>query len=135
MGRYIGMVSEKKFLLHHKIDPVHMPVSLFVDQKYKTPRHVFFWVQIVGSKFETKNFKYSLQVEDPECKGTYSYKGYVKSVDDKKTDVYESSTAGLMISFEVLKKCAGDVFTMEIEIEDQRPKEDSNVDEEDKDEK
>ena len=90
--RYIGMVSEKKFLLHHKIDPP------FVGKVFKAPRYVFFWVQIIGSKFETKNFKYSLQVEDPEFEGTYSYKGYVKSLDDKKTDVYKSSTAGLMIS-------------------------------------
>ena len=125
---YIGTVSGKKFLLHHKIDQVPHGKML------KLPRNLFFWVQIIGSKFETKNFKYSLKVEDPEIDGTYFYKGYVKSLDDKKTDVYESSTAGLMISVEVLKKFSGDVFTMEIEIEDQKPKEDSNVDEEAKDE-
>ena len=127
--RYIGIVSEKIFLLHHKIDP-----AIF-GQKTKTQRDVFFWVQIIGSKFETKNFKYSLQVEDPEFERTYSYKGYVNSMDDKKTDLYESCTAGLKISFEILKKCIGDVFTMEIEIEDQKPKEDSNTDEKVTDEK
>ena len=37
-----------------------------------------------------------------------------------------------MISVEVIKKFPGDVFTMEIEIEDQKPKKD---DEEAKDEK
>ena len=120
---YIGMVGGKKFLLHYQID------SLKTFQSLKTPRHAFFWIQILGSKFETKNFKYSLQVED---EGTSIYKGYVKSLDDKKSDVYLSSTAGLIISLEVVKKFPGDVFTMEIEIEDQKPKED---DEEAKDEK
>ena len=74
-------------------------------------------------------------MEDPEFKGTSIYKGYVKSLDDKKTDVYESSTAGLMISVDVIKRFPGDAFTMEIEIEDQKPKEDSNIDEKVKDEK
>merc|ERR1712062_491482 len=121
-------INGKKFLLHWNIEPA------FVGQKLlKT--YVFLWVQIIGSKFETKNFKYSLQVEDPRFEGTHFYKGYVKSLDDKKTDVYESYTAGLMISFQGLKKFTDDVFTMEIEIEDQKPKEDSNADEEVKDEK
>merc|ERR1712018_748584 len=103
---YIGMVSGKKFLLHYIIDPA----SIAGEE-----RHVFFWVQIIGSKFETKNFKYSLQVEDQGFEGTYSYKGYVKSLDDKKSDIYKTSTAGLMISFGILKKWSGNVFTMEIE--------------------
>ena len=123
---YIGMVGGKKFMLHYLLDSSKTP------QFIKTPRHVFFWIQIMGSKFETKNFKYSLQVGDPEFEGTLIYKGYVKSLDDKKTDVYLSSTAGLMISVEVIKKFPGDAFTMEIEIEDQKPKED---DEEAKDKK
>ena len=106
--------------------------SLKPSKSLKTPRHVFFWIQILGSKFEAKNFKYSLQVEDTEFEGTLNYKGYVKSLDDKKTDVYLASTAGLIISLEVVKKFPGDVFTMEIEIEDQKPKED---DEEAKDKK
>ena len=90
---------------------------------------------MIGSKFESKNFKYSLQVEDPEYEGTHIYKGYVKSLDDKKTDVYRSSTAGLIISLEVLEKFPGNELTMEIEIEDQKRKEDSNIDEEFKNEK
>ena len=124
--RYIGIVSGKKFLLNYKIYPA--PIA-------GEERHVFFWVQIIGSKFETKNFKYSLHVEDPGFEGTYSYKGFVKSLDDKKHDVYKRRTAGLMVSFGILKKCTSHVFTMEIEIEDQKPKEDSNADEEVKDEK
>ena len=40
-----------------------------------------------------------------------------------------------MISVEVIKKFPDDTFTLEIEIEDQKPKEDSNVDEEVKNEK
>ena len=88
---YIGMVNEKSFLLHSKIEPAYN------DQK-QLKTYMFFWLQIIGSKFETKNFKYSLQVEDPGFEGTHIYKGYVKSLDDKKTDVYKSSTAGLMIS-------------------------------------
>ena len=123
---YIGMVSGKKFFLNMLLD------SLKPSKSLKTPRHVFFWIQILGSKFEAKNFKYSLQVEDPEFEGTSNYKGYVKSLDDKKTDVYLSSTNGLIISLEVIKKFPGDAFTMEIEIEDQKPKKD---DEEAKDEK
>ena len=58
-----------------------------------------------------------------EVEGTFIYKGYVKSLDDKKTDVYESMSTGLMISSEVLKNYSGDVFTLEIEIEDLKPKE------------
>ena len=123
---YIGMVSGKKFFLNMLLD------SLKPSKSLKTPRHVFFWIQILGSKFEAKNFKYSLQVEDPEFEGTSNYKGYVKSLDDKKTDVYLSSTAGLIISLEVMKKFPDEMFTMEIEIEDQKPKE---KDEEAKDEK
>jgi len=127
--RYIGLVSGKKFLLNYKIDPA------FRIPAYQTSRHVFFWVQIIGSKFETKNFKYSLKVEDPRFEETYYYKGYVKSLDDKKSDIFLTSTAGLIISSEILKKCTGGVFTMEIEIEDQKPKEDSNIDEKAKYEK
>ena len=123
---YIGMVCGKKFMLHYLVD------SSKTHPFIKTPRHVFFWIQIMGSKFETKNFKYSLQVGDPEFEGTLIYKGYVKSLDDKKSDVYLSSNAGLIISLEVGKKFPGDAFTMEIEIEDQKPKED---DEEAKDKK
>jgi len=123
--KYIGVVSGKKFLLNYRFGPSF----------YGEKRDVFFWVQIIGSKFETKNFRYSLQVEDQGFEGTYSYKGYVKSLDDKKSDIYKTSTAGLLISFEILKKCTGNVFTMEIEIEDQKRREDSNVDEKVKDEK
>ena len=122
--RYLGMVSEKKFLLNYKIDP-----TFDAQEELKTSRHAFFWVQIIGSKFETKNFKYSLQVEDPGFEGTYSYEGYVKSLDDKKYDIHKSCIAGLIISFETFKRFTDELFTMNIEIEDQKPKEDSNIDE------
>ena len=49
--------------------------------------------------------------------------------------IHKSSTAGLIISLEVLEKFPGNELTMEIEIEDQKRKEDSNIDEEFKNEK
>ena len=127
--KYIGVVREKQFMLNFQTDPG------FETSRLSWGRYIFFWVQMIGSKFESKNFKYSLQVEDPEYEGTHIYKGYVKSLDDKKTDVYRSSTAGLIISLEVLEKFPGNELTMEIEIEDQKRKEDSNIDEEFKNEK
>ena len=75
-----------------------------------------FYLQIYGSKFEAKNFIYRIKIEDPEF-GEFCYKGYVKSLDDKKMVAYESQI-GLIVPSKVLKKFIDDDLTVEIEIED-----------------
>ena len=83
-----------------------------------------FYLQIYGSKFEAKNFIYRIKIEDPEF-GEFCYKGYVKSLDDKKTVAYESQI-GLIVPSKVLKKFIDDDLTVEIEIEDLKETETEN---------
>ena len=105
----LGTFFEKKFLLHFEVNPAK--------------KSALFWVQIIGSKFETKNFKYSIQIEDKEF-GTSIYKNHVISLDHNKEDVYKSSTV-LMINTDILEKFIGDNLIIEIEIENLKPKEEN----------
>ena len=82
-----------------------------------------FWLMIYGSKFEAKNFKYTIECEDPEF-GTICYKNCVKSLDDKKADVYKAGN-GLMIPYEMFMKTAvgGGSFDLKITIENLKEEE------------
>ena len=100
----LGSIFEKTFLLHFEVNAAK--------------KTALFWVQIIGSKFETKNFKYSIQIEDKEF-GTNIYKNYVISLDHNKEDVYKSTTV-LMINTDILEKFVGDNLTIEIGIENQK---------------
>ena len=90
-------------------------------------KHFFAWLQMQGSKFEAKNFKYFIQLQEKEDLGTPIYKGPMKSLDDKRTDVLESKL-GLVVPLDVLKKHMDEqkILHLEIEIEDLKPKDDEN---------
>ena len=90
-------------------------------------KHFFAWLQMQGSKFEAKNFKYFIQLQEKEDLGTPIYKGPMKSLDDKRTDVLESKV-GLVVPLDVLKKHMDEqkILHLEIEIEDLKPKDDEN---------
>ena len=73
------------------------------------------WLQLVGSQFEAKNFKYSVKIEDPKL-GEFYYKGPVRSLDDTKDFVYESAL-GLTVSNKIIKKIIEDGYlSFEVEI-------------------
>ena len=78
-----------------------------------------------GSKFEAKNYKYSVQLQENEDLGTPIYKGPMKSLDDRKTDVFKSKV-GLVVPLDVFKKHLGNEtkIVFELKIEDLKPKED-----------
>ena len=105
--------NEKKFILH-----------LMLRLKEK---HYFAWLQMQGSKYEAKNYKYFIQLQEKEDLGTPTYKGPMKSLDDKRTDVLESKV-GLVVPLDVLKKHMDDqkIVHLEIEIQDLKPKDDEN---------
>ena len=105
--------NEKKFILH---------LMLKLKEKY-----YFAWLQMQGSKYEAKNFKYFIQLQEKEDLGTPTYKGPMKSLDDKRTDVLESKL-GLVVPLDVLKKHMDEqkILHLEIEIEDLKPKDDEN---------
>ena len=87
----------------------------------------FIWLMIYGSQFEAKNFKYSMECEDPEF-GTFCYKNYVKSLDDKKTDIIKSEKC-LRIPLDLYWKYFGKHFEINITIENLK-KEEPEFDEE-----
>ena len=85
----------------------------------------FAWVQMYGSKFEAKNYKYSIQLKENEDLGTPFYKGPMKSVDDRKTEVIKSKI-GLVVVSDVLSKHLNEkhAFEVVVQIEDLKPKDD-----------
>ena len=103
-------------------------------------KSIMIWIQLFGSKFEAKNFHYWIQVGDLTV-GKTNHEGPVKSIDDNKTEVFESQI-GLLIPFALLEKCLqDDKLTVEFGIKDLKPKEEnsdqkySSDDDEDKDKK
>ena len=89
-----------------------------------TQEQAFVWLQMFGSKFEAKNYRYSVQLQEKQDLGTLIYKGPVKSLDDSKTKVFESKV-GLTFSFEVVKQYLDENgLTFELEIENLKPKDD-----------
>ena len=105
------LFNEKYFLLQSEINP---------SKDYSNA-----WMQIYGSKFEAKNYKYSIQLHENQDLGTSTYKGPMKSLDDRKTDVFKSKV-GLVVPLDVLKKHLGNEkkIVFEIKIEDLKPKDD-----------
>ena len=90
----------------------------FVIHARKCNGRTFFWLQLVGSQFEAKNFEYSLKVEGPPDIGEFIYKGTVRSLDDDKNDILETGL-GLAISQGALKKLHQiDSYGLEIKIID-----------------
>ena len=73
------------------------------------------WIQIWGSKFETKNYNCSIQVGD-STHGQCLFKGPVKSLDDNRKDAFKKQY-GLLLSGDFLKKLVGDKFMFKIEVE------------------
>ena len=88
----------------------------------------FIWIMIYGSQFEAKNFKYTVKCEDPEF-GTFWYKNYVKSLDDKKTDIVKSEKC-MKIPFDLYWKYLGDKLEFEILIENLKKEEAEFVEDE-----
>ena len=105
------LFNEKHFLLQSEINPAK--------------DFVLAWMQMYGSRFEAKNYRYSIQLQEKEDLGTPIYKGPMKSLDDRKTDVF-TSKVGLVVPLDVLKKHLGNEtkIAFEIKIEDLKPKDD-----------
>ena len=105
------LFNEKTFFIQSEVNP--------------TKNYFQAWLQMYGSKFEAKNFKYSLQLEEKDDLGSPSYNGPMKSLDDRKTEVFESKT-GLVVMLDVIRKYIDDddKIHLEIKIEDLKPKDD-----------
>ena len=82
------------------------------------------FVKILGSKFEAMNYKYAIKVEDPVF-GDHYFQNQVKSLDDKKMEVFESN-ACLILSLEMFREYIGKNFKFVVEIEDLKPREEEN---------
>ena len=80
------------------------------------------FVQILGSKFEAKNYKYAIKFEEAEDPvfGDYNYKNQVKSLDDKKEEVFKSN-ACLILPLEMVREYIDTEFKFIVEIEDLEP--------------
>ncbi len=63
------------------------------------------FVQFLGSRPVATNYKYAIKVEDPEF-GDYYHKSQVKSLDDKKEELFKSN-ACLMLPLEMLREYIG----------------------------
>ena len=70
--------------------------SFLVHTRVTNTDYLLIWLQLVGSQFEARNFEYSLKVEVPDI-GKFSYEGTVRSLDDDKKDIFETSS-GLAIT-------------------------------------
>ena len=107
------------FPIHEKLFLVH------IDRDPKNRKNIIFWIQILGSKFEAKNYTCSIQVGD-STHGQFTFKGPIKSLDDdKNVSKALEEQYGLIVSLDFAKKFVDDkdMLTLEIEIEDLKPKE------------
>ena len=75
------------------------------------------FVQFLGSRPVATNYKYAIKVEDPEF-GDYYHKSQVKSLDDKKEELFKSN-ACLMLPLEMLREYIGKEFKFIVEIEEE----------------
>ena len=78
------------------------------------------FVQIIGSKFEAMNYKYTIKVEDPVF-GENFYKNQVKSLDDNCDDVFESEEC-LILPLKMIRQYIGKDIAFVVEIEDLKPR-------------
>ena len=121
------------FFLKHTVTrclmgPINYNGKLFFvhTEKVLALQSLHCWVQMYGSKFEAKNFKYTIQLQESDEYGSPTYKGPVKSLDDSKTKVFESKI-GLNVHFEVVKKyLKRHALALEVTIEDLKPKDDED---------
>ena len=89
----------------------------FLTHSRKKNGFNFIWIQLVGSKFEARNFEYSLKVEGLDI-GEFNYKGTVQSLDDDKNHIFETGL-GLFIPHGALKKLVqDDQYSVEVKIKD-----------------
>jgi len=102
---------EKLFILHVQ--------TLTLPQQ----NSVVIWVQLYGSKFEAKNYNFTIKMGD-STHGQCMFKGAVKSLDDDKNEAFEKQY-GLIVSFDFGEKFfdAKSSLIVEIEIEDLKPQE------------
>ena len=82
------------------------------------------FVQIIGSKFEAMNYKYTIKIEDPVF-GEHFYKNQVKSLDDNYDDVFESEEC-LILPLKMIRQYIGKDFEFVVEIEDLKPREEDD---------
>ena len=82
------------------------------------------FVQIIGSKFEAMNYKYTIKIEDPVF-GEHFYKNQVKSLDDNCGDVFESEEC-LILPLKMIRQYIGKDFEFVVEIEDLKPREEDD---------
>ena len=82
------------------------------------------FVQIIGSKFEALNYKYTIKVEDPVF-GNNNYENQVKSLDDKEQEVYETNQC-LVLPLQMFREYIGNDFQLVVEIEDLKPREEDD---------
>ena len=136
MWRYIDEGTYKRWF----DGPVQFNEKLFVFHLELNIYHkcAFAWLQMFGSKFEAKNYRYSVHLQERKGMEIFprkgfrnpTYKGPVRSLDDRKTEVFRSQ-AGLRVSFEVAEiyrkskaKPNALIFEIELETEDLKPKDD-----------
>ena len=102
---------EKLFILH--VQTLSLPQQ----------NSVVIWVQLYGSKFEAKNYNFTIKMGD-STHGQCMFKGAVKSLDDDKNEAFEKQY-GLIVSFDFAEKFfdAKSSLIVEIEIEDLKPQE------------
>ena len=91
---------EKMFLFHFEYDP--------------KKNGSLIWVRMFGSRSEAKNYNYKIMVEHMKV-GKIMYEGPVKSLDDRKDEVFDSYP-GLMINPAVVKKFVDENFPIKVEI-------------------
>ena len=104
----------------------HIHGKLFFLHTHSDVDHVdtlVTWIQIWGSKFETKNYNCSIQIGD-STRGQCLFKGPVKSLDDTRKEAFKKQY-GLLLSGDFLKKLVGDkfLFKIEFEVEDLKERE------------
>ena len=83
--------------------------------------HTLVWLMIYGSQFEAINFEYTMECEDVEF-GTFSYKNYLKSLDDNRKDICKSM-ACLIVPSDMFWKDFGGEFVLKITIENLKEEE------------
>ena len=78
-------------------------VFLFLGEQFVYEDTFYCWIQIVGSKYEAKNYIYTLEFHgnDPNVRSTYS--GQVISIDET-ADSIKDNCLNFGINFKILKK-------------------------------
>ena len=102
-------LNDKMFFIQFKMDEIR--------------KITIIWIQILGSKFEAKNYRYRIEMEDAEY-GSFRFKGPVRSIDDDKTAMIFEEELGFSAPTKVMKKYVQDeLLTVEIEMEDLKSQE------------